>query len=94
MQEDTERQLVSILPRADKNQTIQMEMVDGRLVECQGIEVQISGGNMGSKKDAVFAYLNQYPDATPGMLARAFAPMGDSTARRWVQRWEADGAAM
>jgi hypothetical protein len=94
LQEDTDRRLVSILPRADKNQTVQMEMVDGRLVECQGIEVQISGGNMGSKKDAVFAYLNQYPDATPGTLAKAFAPMGDSTARRWVQRWEADGRRM
>jgi hypothetical protein len=92
MQEDTNRRLVSILPRADKNQTIQMEMVEGRLVEYHGIEVQISGGNMGSKKDAVFAYLNQHPDATTVMLAKAFAPMGESTARRWMQRWESEGA--
>ena len=67
-------------------------MVEGRLVEYHGIEVQISGGNMGSKKDAVFAYLNQHPDATTVMLAKAFAPMGESTARRWMQRWESEGA--
>ena len=47
---------------------------------------------MGSKKDAVFAYLNQYPDATTVMLGKAFAPMGESTARRWMQRWETEGA--
>ena len=92
LQEDTDRRLVSILPRADKNQTVQMEMVEGRLVEYQGIEVQISGGNMGSKKDAIFAYLNKYPDATAANLAKTFAPMGGSTAFRWISRWERDGS--
>jgi transposase len=89
-QENTHRRLVSILPRADKAQAVQMEMVEGRLVEHQGIEVQISEVSRGSKKDAIFTYLNRYPDATPETLAKAFAPMGESTAYRWISRWEGE----
>jgi len=91
LEEDTARRPVTVLPRADKNQAVQMEMVDGRLVEYQGIDVQISEVSMGSKKDAIFTYLNRYPDATAAHLAKAYAPMGESTAHRWIKRWETEG---
>ncbi len=81
------RRLVSLLPRSDRPQAVQMDMVDGRLVEYQGIEVQISDV-AGSKKDAIFGYLNEYPDATPETLAKAFTPMSRTAAYRWVARWE------
>ncbi len=84
-QDDDYHRIISVLSRTAKAQVVRMRMENGRLIPAS-IEVNITRGveDMGSKRDAIFSYLDVRPELTSEGLAKAFAPMAPSTARRWM----------
>jgi hypothetical protein len=84
-QNEEHRRIVTVLSRTARAQVLTMTMRNGRL-EPAALEVNITAGkgDMGSKREVIFSYLDAKPGLTPEGLSRAFAPMGDSTARRWI----------
>ena len=87
-EQDTDHnRIVSILSRTARAQVLTMSMRNGRL-EPASIEVNITEGiETGSKRDAIFSYLDARPDLTWQGVAKAFAPMAESTAMRWRAEW-------
>ncbi len=88
-QDDKHNRIITVLSRTARAQVVTMQMKNGRL-EPAAIEVNITVGvDMGSKREAIFSYLDARPDLTSEGLAKAFAPMSLSTARRWKQEHRA-----
>jgi hypothetical protein len=73
--------IVTVLSRTARPQVMTMAMHNGRLVPA-AIEVNITEAIVGSKRDAIFAYLDSKTVTAAG-LARAFS-IKESTAYRWI----------
>ena len=76
--------IITVLSRTARAQVVTMRMEKGRLKPTAiDVNITMGGEDMGSKREAIFSYLDARPDLTSEGLAKAFAPMALSTARNW-----------